>query len=435
MKRVILYSMILAAAAWFSASATIINVPGDYPTIGAGMGAASHGDTVLVQPGTYNESIFFSGYGITVASMFISTGDYSYIDSTVIDGEGLPCGGISFGSDWYYYQDAIIGFTIQNCSGDTPATIVCFHNTVPLISFNIIRGNPLRGIWTEMSHPTIIHNVITGNSAGRGGGMYLGLYTEAEIYNNIIAGNLAEGSGGGIYYATYDIVIFDNNTIFGNTAGLGGGIYCRYGSPTITNTILWGNDGDEIYVEDGSPSFRYCDIEGSWAGEGNIDLDPLFRDAENGDSHLMSTECGDPLDSPCIDAGDPSIFDSILDCNWGLGTELSDMGAYAGSHIDLPTHLDENTGRILPTTPRLFQNYPNPFNAATVIRYRLHEASFAAVSVYNLLGQRVAVLCQGIQQPGQHTIIWDASDLPSGIYFARLEVAGYHKSVKMVLLK
>ena len=83
----------------------------------------------------------------------------------------------------------------------------------------------------------------------------------------------------------------------------------------------------------------------------------------------------------------------------------------------------------------MHQNYPNPFNAATVIRYGLPEASFATVSVYNLVGQRVAALYEGNQQAGQHTITWDASDFPSGIYFARLEAAGYDKSVKMVLLK
>ncbi len=395
MKRVILCSLIVAAVAWHSAPATIINVPGDYPTIQAGINAASHGDTVLVQPGTYNESVVLEGYGITVASMFILTGEYSYIDSTIIDGEGLPWGCVSFGAEWYFFRDAIIGFTIQN--GELG--VDCFHNTVPLISFNIITGNSQHGIWTEMTHPTIIHNVISGNS---GDGIHYGLYTESEIYNNVIAGNSI-------------------------------GIYILNGSPTITNTILWGNEGDEIYVEDGSPSFRYCDIEGGWAGEGNIDVDPLFRDADNGDFHLMSTECGDRHNSPCIDAGDPSIFDSILDCNWGLGTEISDMGAYGGEGI--PTAILDENNPFIPSSFLLHQNYPNPFNATTVIRYSLPEAGFATVSIYNLLGQRVAALYEGNQEAGEHTITWDALDSPSGIYFARLEAAGQNKTIKIVLLK
>jgi len=69
---------------------------------------------------------------------------------------------------------------------------------------------------------------------------------------------------------------------------------------------------------------------------GNIDVDPLFRDPANGDFHLMSTACGDPYDSPCIDAGDPSITDDFLDCMYGLGTSISDMGAYGGGCSYVP---------------------------------------------------------------------------------------------------
>ncbi len=398
MRRIILYSMILTIAAWFSASATIINVPGDYPTIQQGIDASSDGDTVLVQPGTYNEGVGLEGHGITVASMFIFTGDYSYIDSTIIDGEGLPWGGVSFDSDgYYYYQDAIIGFTIQNCSWESPAAIICFHNSMPLISYNIIRDNS-RGIWTEMSHPTIIHNVISGNSDS---GIYYGLYTESEIYNNVITGNSL-------------------------------GIYILNASPIITNTILWGNE-EEIYIGGGSPSFRYCDIEGGWDGEGNINVDPLFRDPENGDFHLMADSCGDVYNSLCIDAGDPAIFDSMLGCDWGLGELRSDIGAYGGEGI-LTGILDENHP-VIPSRFLLHQNYPNPFNAATVIRYSLPEDGFVTISMYNLLGQRVAILYSGHQQAGYHQVLWDAEDNPAGIYFYRLKAGEYQESMKCLLLK
>ena len=395
MRRVILYSAIVAMMAWFSASATIINVPGDYPTIGAGIGGASRGDTVLVQPGTYNESIGFGGEGITVASTFIFTGDYSDIDSTIIDGEGLSWALVSFGADgYYYYQDAIIGFTIQNGQ----LGIDCFHNTAPLISFNIIKGNSQHGIWTEMSHPTIIHNVISGNSDS---GIYYGLYTESEIYNNVITGNST-------------------------------GIYILNASPTITNTILWGN-AEEIYIGGGSPSFRYCDIQGGWEGEGNINADPLFRNPENGDFHLMADSCGDVYNSFCIDAGDPAIFDSMLGCDWGLGELRSDMGAYGGEGIATGI-IDENRPDI-PSRFLLHQNYPNPFNAATVIRYSLPEDGFVTISMYNLLGQRVATLYDGLQKSGYHQTVWDAEDNPAGVHFYRIQAGSYQESKKCLLLK
>ena len=65
---------------------TIINIPADQPTIQAGIDAAVDADTVLVQPGTYFENINFNGKAITVASLFLTTQDTTYISQTVIDG-------------------------------------------------------------------------------------------------------------------------------------------------------------------------------------------------------------------------------------------------------------------------------------------------------------------------------------------------------------
>ncbi|UCE67211.1 MAG: T9SS type A sorting domain-containing protein, partial [Candidatus Zixiibacteriota bacterium] len=166
---------------------------------------------------------------------------------------------------------------------------------------------------------------------------------------------------------------------------------------------------------------------------GNIDINPLFRDPDNGDFHLMATYCGDTLDSPCIDGGDPNILDSLLDCSWGLGGLRSDMGAYGGGDSLITGIFEE----YIPPPRRflLLQNYPNPFNAKTTIRYSLPNKSEISLSVYNLLGQQVEMLFEGIQEAGEHTVTWDVSALPSGIYFARLETRCRTENIKMVLLK
>ncbi|GAG74948.1 unnamed protein product, partial [marine sediment metagenome] len=166
---------------------------------------------------------------------------------------------------------------------------------------------------------------------------------------------------------------------------------------------------------------------------GNIDIDPLFRDPENSDYHLMSTECGDPHDSPCIDTGHPDIIDNLLDCSWGLGTILSDMGAYGGGD-SVQVGIDERIFQV-PDRLTLLQNYPNPFNAVTILNYSLPRSSEITVSIYNLLGQRVATLFQGIQGGGKHTITWDATNFPSGVYFARLKFGELTQNVKMLLLR
>ena len=215
-------------------------------------------------------------------------------------------------------------------------------------------------------------------------------------------------------------------------------MYFWNSNPIIANTILWGDsatDGPEIYIQgSASPTVSYCNIEGGWEGVGNIDIDPLFRDPGNDDYHLMATYCGDPYDSPCIDAGDPTIMDDSLDCDWGLGTTRSDMGAYGGNdsmQVGInPTHKPK-----IPTEFALHQNYPNPFNATTVLSYDIPTTGRINLTIYNVLGQKVEVIVDQIQRPGSHSVVWDASLLTSGIYFAILRYGDHAKTVKLLLLK
>ena len=79
--------------------------------------------------------------------------------------------------------------------------------------------------------------------------------------------------------------------------------------------------------------------------------------------------------------------------------------------------------------------YPNPFNPTTTINYGIPGNNFVSLTIYNILGQRVATLVNGMQLAGDHAAIWNAADHPSGIYFARLQTGNYTKTIKMVLLK
>ncbi len=103
-------------------------------------------------------------------------------------------------------------------------------------------------------------------------------------------------------------------------------------------------------------------------------------------------------------------------------------------YADFQTGIPDNNDVILPDKI-LLSNYPNPFNAATRLSYMLPRSGPVTITIYNLLGQRVATIYEGEKQAGQHTITWNASAFPSGVYFARLEAGEYSKSIKMVLLK
>ncbi len=402
MNRIIITAIITILCFAVSAFATVINIPADYLTIQEGIDASSDGDTVLVQPGTYVENISFCACDIVVGSLFLTTGEIEYIYSTIIDGDSAGSV-ITFQS--IGDRSVLTGFTIQNGS---EGGISC------LDSWSVIRSNIIKdnigymggGILTANSLNIIENNIIMNNNAVYGGAINCMWYGNSIIANNVIINNQASE---GIIY------------IYGS-------------SPDIYHNIIWDINIPPIVVYSSSyPTILYNNIQGGWEGEGNIDSDPLFRDPENGDFHLMSTECGDPYDSPCIDTGSPAIIDSLLDCDWGLGTILSDMGAYGGG--DSVMVAIEDYIKNLPEKFALFQNYPNPFNPTTTIRYSLPTQSDVRIEIYNIIGQRVATLFDGNKQAGYHAVTWQADDYPSGVYFARLETGKRSENIKVVLIK
>ncbi len=90
------------------------------------------------------------------------------------------------------------------------------------------------------------------------------------------------------------------------------------------------------------------------------------------------------------------------------------------------------------TTPKRLlveQNYPNPFKTETVIDYTLTVGQKVTVYVYNIYGQRVSSLVNKYQEAGNHSVLFDASHLSSGVYIYRIEAGSLHKSKKMVHIK
>jgi hypothetical protein len=89
------------------------------------------------------------------------------------------------------------------------------------------------------------------------------------------------------------------------------------------------------------------------------------------------------------------------------------------------------------TPPRfsLSANHPNPFNSSTVIRYSLPSASRVTVEIYDILGRKVATLLDGEEAVGEHSLIWNAGELPSGLYFSRITAGERTATGRMLLLK
>ncbi len=88
-----------------------------------------------------------------------------------------------------------------------------------------------------------------------------------------------------------------------------------------------------------------------------------------------------------------------------------------------------------PSQFALIGNYPNPFNSSTVVKFRLAEESTVKLDIYNLRGQKVENLYDGVLGSGEHEVIWNAASVASGVYFYKLDVGNRSSVKKMTLIK
>ena len=89
-------------------------------------------------------------------------------------------------------------------------------------------------------------------------------------------------------------------------------------------------------------------------------------------------------------------------------------------------------------TPAAFvlqQNYPNPFNPQTTIKFNIPRSGSVTLKVFNVLGKEIGTLINGRLEAGEHQAIFDASNLPSGIYFYSLQTGGIHQTKRMIVQK
>jgi len=364
-----------------------------FATIQKGVDEAKSGDTVIVAPGIYigegNRDIDFYCKAIVLRST--NPSDPNVVAGTIIDCEGTYDSAFNFHSN-EGPNSVLTGFTITNgyagirCrdySGPTIRNCIITNNCASIFSDGISCNNSSptiinctvsghsagygHGIATYNSSLTITNCIITENSSDHGGGIYCigdssltianciisrnsatfyggGIFvggSNAVISNCIISDNVANWGGGGLSSSGSNMTI-TNCTFAANSSGNGNAVRCSssHNNPSdanISNCIFW-DGGDEIQNSDGSTIIvTYSDVQGTWPGLGNIDSDPCFVDAANGDYHLKS-QAGrwdpnsqswvqDEVTSSCIDAGDP---DSSIGYELFPNGGRVNMGSYGG---------------------------------------------------------------------------------------------------------
>jgi parallel beta-helix repeat protein len=555
------------------------------------------GNTARVGGGIFcrNCSPKINGNNITANSLGIGSGIYCLYSRAKISQNAITD---NSGSGIYCWNASptISDNIIHGNFGDG---VFCKMGSSPTISSNIINGNPGAGIYCYDSSPSISDNIISGNGGGiyclyhsspiisgnsitensawHGGGILCLYGCSPTISGNIISGNSVRSSGGAILSDLFGYPIITDNCISRNSAELdGGGILCAGGNATITHNTIWRNiayggygggiaagsgttvtnniiwrnsdrNGEEI---SGNPTVRYCDVQGGWEGEGNIDCDPQFVNPDSGNFHLQMTSC-------CIDSGDPdpqyndpdgtradigafyfrqvptnniqlmpytkriilpleggridydawvyNLSDTNISVDIWAYAYVTDLGQYGPFHthenvrVRPRTSLGKNSLRkvvpamapageysyvayigdfnhevidssyftftklgtsggkdlgwlergdwieldgftleqqtVIPTHFALIQNHPNPFNAKTTISYQVPVTSDVKLEVYNLLGRRVATLLDEKQEAGYRSVVWDASQVSTGLYFYKLTAGDFTEARRMILVK
>ena len=224
------------------------------------------------------------------------------------------------------------------------------------------------GKYNNSSYPVLLSCIFGENSASRSGGGMYNRYNSQPSLNNCIFSSNSASYGGGIENLNTSRLILINCTFSANFAeGAGGGISnIQDGRLTLVNCILWDDIPDEIRLEGGRAEVIYSNVQNGWQG-GNLDVDPLFADPENGDFHLKSQGGRwnpisgnwvlDEVSSLCIDAGSP---DEPVGLERFPNGDRVNMGAYGG------TPEASLSPRLLPRLPGQASN-PSPANGAVDI--------------------------------------------------------------------
>ncbi len=340
-------------------------VPSEYSTIQSAIDAASNGDSVLVSAGTYVENIVWAA---TNGIKLIGSGE----QDCIIDGDSLASV-IRFEQDLGGIIDSttlITGFTIQN-------------------GYALAAATGGGGMFLYDANPTLTDVIISGNMADpHGGAMYLD-NSNPTLNHVTISGNFAPSGFYGIFLSDSSGFTMTNSILWPD--GLGSSVYNSYNFSTINYSNITHAVGGEIME-----------------GEGNINLDPLFCDADNGDFTLAEN-------SPCI----------------GTGQDGANIGALGvGDCGELSAQDDP-----LPSKYSISSIYPNPFNPTTTISFSIPQFGLTTIRAYDITGRQLETLTNEVLSVGSYSINWNASDCPSGVYLIRMESEDFTQTQKVVLVK
>jgi hypothetical protein len=205
-------------------------------------------------------------------------------------------------------------------------------------------------------------------------------------------------------------------------------------------TVLGPNDYLVLVDNDSAFTSRFPNVQ-NYIGKIGFGLEgsgEFIKLVNAGDEIIDSLTYDDHLPWPITADGQGAtleLIDAVRDNSAADSWMASLEHGTPGSVNSSVTSVDEDVTNTIPDEFVLSQNYPNPFNPTTRISYSVPKSSFVSLKVFNVLGQEVRTLFEGVRQPGNYSATFDAVGLSSGVYLYRVQTENFIQTKKLVLLR
>ncbi len=290
-----------------------------------------------------------------------------------------------------------------------------FEEEADSLAFNGYRDTPVENLVTDAYRTATGAQIAIQPGGSTAQPLYAGPLVPADAFRIVGYGfNTENGLG-------YNLVTF-NMTGADLIAGI------EFGLAGI-------EQNDEFFIQASGMTYTYNAHQPPFsrvvgARVGSVTLDPAatYSIATNYLVLLVLSQLQIPFSNPHIFGGDTTEFQVLAN----YISQFDTLRPVRRERILSP--VKEITGST-PQEFRLEQNYPNPFNPSTRIVFTLPDEAATSLIIYNLLGQEVATLISGRLVRGRHEVVFDARNLPSGVYLYRLQSGNLVQTSKMMLMK